>query len=133
MALPQGILQREYDKFRDPKNLGKTTVAVTNWDGSSLAGGVGTTFAHGALSSLASGGVYQLPTYATSQGVLVKASINNTGYVYIGNASVTPGAPDATCGFEMIKGESLLVLVDNADKVYIASGNDNQKIFFFLV
>jgi len=66
-------------------------------------------------------------------GVLVKAANGNTGKIYVGNSDVTADSADATDGFELGGGESLLVKVDNANKVYVIASTTNQAVYWFVV
>ena len=66
-------------------------------------------------------------------GVLVKAANGNTGKIFVGNSDVTADSADATDGFELGAGESLLVKVDNANKVYVIASAVNQAVYWFVV
>ena len=66
-------------------------------------------------------------------GVLVKAANGNTGKIFVGNSDVTADSADATDGFELGAGESLLVKVDNANKVYVIASAINQVVYWFVV
>lgn len=75
----------------------------------------------------------QLPSQAAVFGVLVKASIHNTDEVYVGKSDVTADTTDATDGFELGPGESVLVKVNNANLIYVIGGANNQKVFWLAV
>lgn len=66
-------------------------------------------------------------------GVLVKAANANTGTIYVGNSDVTAGTTDATDGFEIGAGESVLIKVDNANKVYAIASAINQIVYWMTV
>ena len=66
-------------------------------------------------------------------GVLVKAANGNTGKIFVGNSDVTADTVDATDGFELGAGESLLVKVDNVNKVYVIASVANQVVYWFVV
>lgn len=69
-----------------------------------------------------------------SRGVVVKAANANSGTVYVGtSSSVTAGTADATDGFELGAGESILVEVNNANKVWVIASVNNQKVFWLAV
>jgi hypothetical protein len=66
-------------------------------------------------------------------GVLVRAAPGNSGVVYIGNSDVTAGTTDATDGMPLQAGESVLVKVDNANKVYAIGSAANQIVYWLVV
>lgn len=68
-----------------------------------------------------------------TRGVLVKAANANTGRIFVGNSDVTADSSDATDGFELGAGESLLVKVDNANRVYVIASVNNQIVYWFVV
>ena len=70
---------------------------------------------------------------APSIGIIVKASNANTGIIYIGNSNVTAGTNDATDGFELNAGESLMVEARDADEVYVRASAVNQRVSFLVV
>ena len=68
-----------------------------------------------------------------TMGVLIKAANGNSGTIYVGNSDVTANTADATDGFELGAGESLLVKVDNVNKVYVIASVVNQSAYWFVV
>jgi hypothetical protein len=59
------------------------------------------------------------------QGVLVKASKNNSGTVYVGESSVTADEGAATSGYPLEPGESVGVPCRNANTVYVRGYSDD--------
>jgi len=64
---------------------------------------------------------------------LVKAANANTGIVYVGNSDVTANTADATDGFELAAGESVMIEIDNPNKIYVFASVANQKVFWLAV
>ncbi len=60
---------------------------------------------------------------ACKKGVLVKALSTNTGMVYHGKNGVTAGD-----GYELTAGETVVVEVDNVNKVYVIASAADQKV-----
>ena len=92
-------------------------------------------FGHGRKSSVGTTAV-QLVTASTpaTRGVLLRAAADNSGTVYVGNSSsVTADSADATDGMPLAAGDSLLVKVDDASKVYVIASATGQKVFFLTV
>lgn len=91
-------------------------------------------FDHGSKSAISTAAVQITSTStATTKGVLVKAANANSGTIYVGNSDVTRGTTDATDGFELSAGESVVVMVDNANKVYVIGSASGQKVFWLTV
>lgn len=65
-------------------------------------------------------------------GVLIKAGANNSGFIYVGEAAtVTALGTDAdTDGFELDAGESVLIPVDDANKIYVIGSDADQVVSF---
>ena len=63
-------------------------------------------------------------------GVLIKASISNTGVVYVGNSDVTAGTTDATDGFPLSAGDSLFLEYKRADEIYVIGSAANQIVYW---
>lgn len=86
---------------------------------------VSTTFAHGQNTDIDSGAAEQVVVASTpsKHGVLVKAMPGNTGNVFVGLVGVTTAT-----GFPLDAGESLMVPVDDANKIYVIGSADNQAI-----
>lgn len=72
-------------------------------------------------------------SYPAKQGVLVKADAANGGIVYVGNSDVTAGTTAATDGMPLSAGESVLVKVDNANKIYVIGSAVDQVAYFMTV
>ena len=70
---------------------------------------------------------------APSIGILIKASNANTGIVYVGNSDVTAGGTDATDGFELNAGESLMVEGRDADEIYVIASAVNQRVSYIVI
>jgi len=68
-----------------------------------------------------------------SIGILVKASNTNTGIIYVGNSDVTAGDTDATDGFELDAGESLMLEGRDADEVYVIASVVNQRVSYIVI
>ena len=96
--------------------------------------GVQSSFEHGRKSSISTSAVQITANSTTAEhGVLVKAANDNSGIVYVGNSDVTNDTTDATDGFELGAGESIVVPVDNANKVYVIGSAAGQKVFWVTV
>jgi hypothetical protein len=66
--------------------------------------------------------------------VLVRASHDNSGTVSVGSSTnVTADTSDSTDGLPLAPGESLLVKVDDANKVYVIANATGQKVFYLAV
>lgn len=89
------------------------------------------TFSHGAKSSIGTSALQMTTISSTSKkGVLVKAADSNSGIVYVGKSTVTAGTVDATDGFELWAGESVVIPVDNPNKIYVIASTTAQKVFW---
>ncbi len=89
------------------------------------------TFTTGRKSSITTSAVQITTTsVVASKGVSVKAAIDNTGRIYAGLVTVTNDTTDATDGYELGPGESILIPVNNANKVYCIGSTSGQKIFW---
>jgi hypothetical protein len=78
----------------------------------------------------------QLTTNTTKadRGVQITAGAGNSAIIYVGLHNVTADSADDTDGFPLAAGESILVPVRDATKVYVvASTGTNSKVFFMLV
>lgn len=89
---------------------------------------------HGSKSNIGTTAV-QIATSSipVKKGVLIKASNNNTGIVYVGNLNLTAGTNDQTDGFELEAGESVVIEIDDVNKLYARASSSGQKIFFIAV
>jgi len=94
---------------------------------------VGTSFDHGRKSSIGGTALQITADSVTAlQGVEVKAANGNSDNIYIGNSDVTADGSDATSGMELGAGESFLVKVDNANKVYVISDGTAQSVYWLV-
>lgn len=66
-------------------------------------------------------------------GVLVKADAANTGILYLGNSDVTAGTTAATDGMPLSAGESVLIKIDNVNKIYAIGSAANQIAYWMTV
>jgi hypothetical protein len=115
----------------DDGDVGAIALAA---DGSLISLEVEATFDHGAKSSISTSAVQiTASSIPAVRGVLVKAANGNTGIIYVGNSDVTNGSVDATDGFELGAGESVLVKVNNANLVYVIGSAAGQKVFWVTV
>ncbi len=91
-------------------------------------------FDHGRKSAIGTTAV-QLTVTSTHapRGVQLKASVANSGTVYVGNSDVTAGAADATDGFPLGAGEALFVPIDDPSKIYLVGTSAGQIVFFVVV
>jgi hypothetical protein len=92
-------------------------------------------FDHGRKSGVGTTAV-QLVALSTpaTRGVLVRASHDNSGTVSVGSSTnVTADTSDSTDGLPLAPGESLLVKVDDANKVYVIANATGQKVFYLAV
>lgn len=72
-------------------------------------------------------------SFAAKFGVTVKAAVDNTDTVYIGNSDVTAGTTAATDGFPLEPGESITLPVNNSNLLYAIGAAANQKVFWSAV
>ena len=91
-------------------------------------------FSTGAKSSVGTSAVQMTSSSVKAPlGVTVKAANNNSGTVYVGSSSsVTAGTADSTDGFELGPGESITILVDNTNKVWLIGSAAGQKVFYMV-
>lgn len=116
----------------------KTTSTVSS---SALPAGAATeatlstqsSFDHGSKAVGTSAVLITSSSVTTKKGVLVKAANSNTGTVYVGNSDVTANTVEATDGFEIGAGESVMIEIDDANKVYCIGSAVSQKVFWVTV
>lgn len=72
-------------------------------------------------------------SFSAKFGVTVKAAVDNTDTVYIGNSDVTAGTTAATDGFPLEPGESITLPVNNSNLLYAIGAAANQKVFWSAV
>jgi len=68
--------------------------------------------------------------FPAHNGVLVRASTDNTNDVFIGNADVTRGSADATDGIPIEPGDAVFIEIDNPNKLFVTSATADQKVFW---
>lgn len=108
-------------------------IVVNDSSGNELLG-VATGFDHGSNRDVDTAAEQITVSSITAKfGVVVKAANANTGTIYVGNSDVTAGTTDATDGFELGAGESILVRVNNANLVYVIASTNNQIIYWMTV
>lgn len=91
-------------------------------------------FDHGRKSSIGTSAVQITSSSITANlGVVVKAARTNAVRIFVGNSDVTADSTDATDGMELGPGESVLVKVDNANKVYVIAESGSSAKAFWLV
>lgn len=91
-------------------------------------------FGHGSRSGIGTTAVQITSTsVATRKGVLVKAGNSNLGVVFIGNSGVTAGTVDATDGFELDAGESVIIEIDNVNKLFVIGSAVGQRVFWVAI
>ena len=91
-------------------------------------------FGHGAKSSIGTSAVALVGTSRrATRGVQLKAAAANTAEVFVGNSGVTTGSADGTDGFPLAAGEGLLLMVDDASKIYVRAASGSQKVFFVVL
>lgn len=92
-----------------------------------------TTFYTGQKDVAVSGVPEQLPDQATSDGVsiVVKAKIDNTGNITVGNSSVNAKNDSGNC-YVLLSGESISLPLTNSNKIWIDAtvGGEGVEIIF---
>lgn len=67
----------------------------------------------------------------TRTGVLIKSSSDNSGLVYFGfSDDITADVADATDGFPLAAGESVLIPASRGTQVYVIASEASQKIWW---
>lgn len=66
-------------------------------------------------------------------GVLVVAHKDNAGIVYVGKEGVKTDATPAFAGIPLAAGDSVVIEVDNLNKVYVIASQADQKAFFLAI
>lgn len=67
-------------------------------------------------------------TRLATRGVYVKAAASNTGTVFVGNSDVTTGGTEATDGYPLFAGESVMLPIEDAQRIYVRADGANQKV-----
>jgi len=78
----------------------------------------------------------QMTTESTKadRGIQITTAAGNSATVYVGLYNVTADSADATDGFPLAAGESILVPIRDAKLIYVvASAGTSSKVFFMLV
>ena len=108
-------------------SIGNVTIDQTLSD-------VATVFDHGSNRDIdATAEQITSTSYVPVFGVLVKADAANTGILYIGNSDVTAGTTAGTDGMPLSAGESLLVKINNVNKIYAIGSAANQVVYWMAV
>lgn len=85
-----------------------------------------TTVCNGKVTVATAGTPEPLAGSTTSvQGVVVQASSDNNGVIYVGDSSV-----DSTNGFELVAGQSIGLAIDDLDKVYVDASANGLSVTF---
>lgn len=130
------IDQATHDNLNCNANIqvGDVDVGPANLVPVDVANHVETAFDHGSNSAIGLVAT-QLIVAATPAvlGVEVKAANANTANIYIGNVDVTAATVDATDGMELGPGESILVRIDDVNKLYAIAAAGVQRVFWLRV
>lgn len=89
-------------------------------------------FFHGRKSGISTTAV-QLTTTSNrcKRGIVVKAAVGNSGKVYVGSSlDVTADSADATDGFELSAGDSIMTETDDPSKLFLIASAPDQKVFW---
>lgn len=114
--------------------VGDADVAAGNPVPVDVVDNVETTFDHGSNSAIGVAATrFIVAATPAVLGVEVKAANANTANIYIGNADVTAATVDATDGMELGPGESILVRIDDVNKLYAIAAADTQRVFWLRV
>lgn len=126
---------RLVDTKGNPVNVGGGASVVSGGGGSKELKRTYTVITHGSKTLIGSTAVQLTSVSDTAQiGVLIKASNNNSGTLYVGSSHVTTlGTSDTTDGFELGPGESTTLPADRADKIYVVSDTEEQRLTWSLV
>ena len=79
----------------------------------------------GQITVTTAGAEVQGPDVPLSNGVFIKALAGNTGVVYVGNDGA--GAVTSANGFQLDKGDMILVQVDNLNKLWFDAATNGDK------
>ena len=95
---------------------------------------VAAAFDHGSNSAIGLAATrFIVASVPATLGVEVKAANSNTANIYVGNVDVTAATVDATDGMELGPGESILVRMDDVNKLYGISTLVSQRVFWLVV
>lgn len=109
------------------KNLLKEINNKTSSGGSTTTDSTPTGFGSGQQLVDTAGTQEQLPD-VTCKSVTIKANIANTGNIYVGGSAV-----DSATGFVLGAGETMSLDIDNLNRLYIDSAQNNEGISYFYV
>ena len=91
-------------------------------------------FLTGRKSSIGTSALQLTSTTHVSRGVQVIAHSSNAVDVYVGTSTVTADAADATDGFPLAAGESIVIPVIDPSTIYVrAPSGTSSKVFFITV
>ena len=131
------VQQAVHDLLNCNANLqvGDTDVGPANPVPVDVVDHVAVAFNHGSNSVIGAAAAQLIvASVPATLGVEVKAANGNGANVYIGNSNaVTPATLDATDGFELGPGESILVRVDDVNKIWAISTMAGQRVFWLVV
>jgi len=128
--------QATHDNFQCNANIqvGDADVGPANLVPVDVANNVAATFDHGSNSAIGVAATrFIVASVPATLGVEVKAANGNTANIYVGNADVTAATADATDGMELGPGESILVRIDDVNKLYGISTASDQRVFWLVV
>ena len=94
-----------------------------------------TSFNTGSKNSIGSTAVQMSSVaYTLRVGVVVKASSVNAGRVYVGkDNTVTQNTNPSTDGFELSRGESIFITVNNLNLIWLVASQAGQKVFWYAI
>lgn len=79
----------------------------------------------GQITVTTAGTEVQGPDVPLTNGIFIKALAGNTGVVYVGNDGA--GAVSSSTGFQLDKGDLILVQVDNLNKLWFDAATNGDK------
>ena len=108
------------------------SVEVTNSTPLTVTESTPTIVACGELAGVAN--ATQLPNVAARYAWLTARS-TNTGSVYIGGAGVTApnNSTDTTTGIELVASATILIPIDNLNRLYYIGSDANQRLTYLVV
>ena len=89
-------------------------------------------FETGRKSSIGTSAVQLTTSTHVSRGIQVIADSTNSVIVYVGLSTVTANAADATDGFPLAAGESIVIPVIDPSLVYVRAPSGSSSAVFFL-
>ena len=90
--------------------------------------------AHGSLINPGAGR-WRLTTqnFLAHRGVLVRAGLNNTGWIAVGGITVTQTGVEATDGIILKAGEAVEIEINNPNKLYISNDAGVNNIYWLAI